>query len=404
MGKKMRAHKKKNQNTTKHPGGMPGLNEPRTRVQMDGLLQKISRPVRIFAVSIGLVFLLFIALWGFVNVKYLSPVNDKNTAKIMVDIPRGSGINTIGKILEESGVIRSRTIFKIYVDLYDRGSKLRAGTYELSPSMTVMEVINTVCSGDMGSNVAKILIKEGYTLKDIANVLQAQGVITDMQAFIKAVSDIDAYTEKYGFLKPVAEDKENRINPLEGYLFPDTYQVYRDATAQEIASKMVAQFADVYTATYEERAQQLGLTMDQVVTLASLIQTEAKAPDFKKVSAVFHNRLKVGMKLQSNATVQYVIDKKRLNLTNADIAIQSPYNTYQVKGLPEGPICNPGKDAIEAALYPDETYVKDKYLYFCLADPKTGQTVFSKTLDEHNANVAKYRPLWIEADKQNQTN
>ena len=99
---------------------------------------------------------------------------------------------------------------------------------------------------------------------------------------------------------------------------------------------------------------------------------------------------------------RYVIGVKRLNLTNADLATDSPYNTYKYKGLPEGPICNPGKDAIEAALYPDESYLKG-YLYFCLGDPEAGETVFSKTLEEHNANVEKYRPLWIEADKKNNT-
>ena len=111
--------------------------------------------------------------------------------------------------------------------------------------------------------------------------------------------------------------------------------------------------------------------------------------------------MKAGMPLQSCASVQYIIGVKRLNLTSEDLAIDSPYNTYKNKGLPEGPICNPGKEAIEAALYPDESFLEDNYLYFCLGDPETGETVFSKTLQEHNANVEKYRPLWIEADEKN---
>ena len=142
---------------------------------------------------------------------------------------------------------------------------------------------------------------------------------------------------------------------------------------------------DVSTAI---RAEEIGMTMDQVLTLASMIEKEAKKADFAKVSAVFHNRLDQGMLLQSDPTVHYVTGERRMALRQSDLAVDSPYNTYKVSGLPVGPICNPSPEAINAALYPDESYVAEKYLYFCSKDPNTGELYFSKTLEEHNVVVA----------------
>ena len=148
-----------------------------------------------------------------------------------------------------------------------------------------------------------------------------------------------------------------------------------------------------------ERAQELGMTMDEVVTLASMIEKEAKKGDFAKVSAVFHNRLKADMTLGSDVTIKCATGSQKMVLGDSELSVNSAYNTYTRKGLPVGPICNPSMDAIVAALYPDEQYVAQKYLYFCSTDPASGALHFSKTLDEHNAAVAMYRPLWEEYDK-----
>ena len=149
---------------------------------------------------------------------------------------------------------------------------------------------------------------------------------------------------------------------------------------------------------YQERADAMGMTMDQVITLASLIQKEAKDEDFAKTSAVFHNRLKKNMKLQSDVTIHYVTGLRKMSLDNNDLALNSPYNTYQVTGLPLGPICNPSAKAIEAALYPDETFVAEGYLYFCAKDPESGELHFSRTLAEHEQAVSIYAPLWKQYD------
>ena len=141
------------------------------------------------------------------------------------------------------------------------------------------------------------------------------------------------------------------------------------------------------------------MTMDQVITLASMIEKEAKQADFARVSAVFHNRLRSGMTLGSDVTVKYATGTTRMSLTNSDLAVDSPYNTYRRAGLPLGPICNPSAQAIRAALYPDEDFVAQNYLYFCSKDPDTGELYFSRTLEEHEAAVRIYAPLWQAYDE-----
>ena len=144
--------------------------------------------------------------------------------------------------------------------------------------------------------------------------------------------------------------------------------------------------------------------MDEVLTMASIIEREAKTEDFARVSAVFHNRLKKNMALGSDVTVNYLTGETRFILTTSELAIDSPYNTYVNKGLPLGPICNPSPDAISAALNPDAVFVAEQYLYFCAKDPASGELAFSKTLEEHNAAVAIYKPLWEAYDQEHGLN
>ena len=141
------------------------------------------------------------------------------------------------------------------------------------------------------------------------------------------------------------------------------------------------------------------MTMDQVLTLASLIEKEAKESDFARVSAVFHNRLKEGMKLESDVTIHYITGVRKMALADSDLAVSSPYNTYQVSGLPLRPICNPSPAAIRAALYPDDSMIQEKYLYFCAKEPESGELYFSKTLDQHKRAVESYAPYWQKYDE-----
>lgn len=208
--------------------------------------------------------------------------------------------------------------------------------------------------------------------------------------------------ESFQFLP---EQTEGRKYLLEGYLFPDTYEVFVDASAESIIIKMLNRFNEVFTDEYIARAQELGMTMDEVVTLASLIEREAQVDtDFAKVSAVFHNRIKQEMRLESCASLSYVLNVKKYTFTQTELATESPYNTYRRAGLPVGPISNPGKLAIEAALYPNQEYLDEGYLYFCngklqvtAADGTVTHDyalVFDKTYEEHQQHVLEYSPYW----------
>ena len=366
--------------------------------QLDQSLRGIARPTKIFAVSLCCVIVMIFAGVMFVNQKFLAPVDKNDTTLISVEIPRGSSVNTIARVLEEAGVLRSSTAFKLFVDLQDKSSKMKAGTYQFSKAMSLSEITEMLTTGSTTENVLKVLLKEGGTAEELGNTLATLG-LSDASAFLNNIKDTSPY-ENYAFIDEIKDKTAQRKVPLEGYLFPDTYLVYRDADTQTIINKFLQRFQQIYTPEYEARASELNMTTDEVITLASMIQMEAKTNDFKKVSAVFHNRLKANMKLGSDVTVQYALGKKKLNLTSEDTAVDSPYNTYKYAGLPVGPICNPGKDAIEAALWPDEDFVNQNILYFCLADPKTNELVYAKTLEEHNQNVEKYRPLWEAYDQE----
>lgn len=368
------------------------------RTKLQELWKRIPRGARVFGTSVIVSVLIICSAFGWVRHAFFSPVNMNSKEPITLEIELGSSVSSIARKLEDSGVIRNASVFKLMVDVYDRGSRMKAGTYEFSASMTMNEVMDIICTGATTTNVIKVFLPEGGTVNNLADTLFNLGLVDNAQTFIDAMKNPVAF-QSFSFLDEAVATKEKRIISMEGYLFPDTYLVYKDASIEQITSKFLTRFSDIFTDDYIQRAEELNMSLDQVLTLASIIQREARTNDFGKVSAVFHNRLKDGMSLGSDVTVQYVLNTSRINLTKDDIAVDSPYNTYKYKGLPPGPICNPGKDAIEAALWPDESYIKEKMLYFCLADPETGNLVFAKTLTDHNKNVERFRPLWIEYDK-----
>ena len=246
-----------------------------------------------------------------------------------------------------------------------------------------------------------ITVIPGWTVQDIAAMLKDKGVFKDTDAFL-ALCKRGEGVSGYYFVEDALKTAHvaDRKYLLEGYLAPNTYEIYTNATPAEILKKLLDQTDAVLTPEWQERASEIGLTVDQVLTLASLIEKEAKTPDFARVSAVFHNRLSEGMKLGSDVTIHYITGERRMALRDSDLAVQSPYNTYLYAGLPLGPICNPSSAAIQAALYPDETFIAEKYRYFCSKDPNTGELAFSKTLEEHNAAVAIYAPLWKKFDEE----
>jgi len=347
--------------------------------------------ISIFFISLAIV-IGGLGLAGWITYRhYFGPVNAHSDAIIEVEIPLGSSVTKVANILEEKGLIRNAAIFKYYVDFSNNSDKLKAGIYKLKPNMSLNQIIEEMTSGKALAVTKTFTIVPGSTVDSIAQSLVKQGIIKDKTHFLELAKSDDF--DSYWFIGDI-EDSAKRKYKLEGYLYPDTYQVYANANEEQIITKVLDQFDKVFSEEYKKRAEELNMTPDQIVTLASIIERESGAKNFTKVSAVFHNRLKKGMPLQSCATISYIKGKPLLYASASDIKIDSPYNTYKYKGLPAGPISNPGKSAIEAALYPDESYLNN-YYYFAVTDPETKEMAFSKTLAEHNKVVAKYRSVWI---------
>ncbi len=338
---------------------------------------------------------------SYFNRKFLMPVAPDDPTPVTVTIPSGSGASAIAKLLYEAGeegekgLISHKAVFKVYVDFKGKSGSLKAGTYVLSRNMSVKQIVDIICTGNPPAATVKFTITEGMTVETIADRLVETGLLENGERFLSLCADGAEFAESYRFIKTLTEaEGSERPYILEGYLFPDTYEVFADASEEEIINKMLTRFGDVYSKVYADRAEELGYTMDQVIILASMIEKEAKTFDFTKVSAVFANRLSADMVLASDATLEYVLKTGSLHLTAEQLEYPTPYNPPLYKGLPAGPISNPGAAAIEAALYPDEQYIADGYKFFCLMDKATGALVFARTEEEHNANVAKYRPNW----------
>ena len=365
------------------------------------VLWRVLRPVLVMAGSLLVVIGVLSSIWNAVYEEYLAPANTEDRSQIAFNVESGQSLTRVANNLEAAGLIRNRTVFKYYCDFAGMGQKIQAGSYLLTPSMTMSEIAEQLTMGDGNPIVRNITLIPGWTLEEFAASLVEKGVLADSQEFLDLCRTGTAFADYYYIADVLAtKNVQQRKYVLEGYLAPDTYEVYVTATAEDIIRKLLSQTDHVYPAAFQTRAEELGMTMDEVITLASLIQKEAKDSDFAKTSAVFHNRLRQGMKLQSDVTIHYVTGLRKMSLTNSDLALNSPYNTYQVAGLPLGPICNPSEAAIQAALYPDETYVAENYLYFCAKDPESGELHFSRTLQEHEQAVSIYAPLWKEYDAQ----
>ena len=361
---------------------------------------RVLRPVLVFVCSFVIICGLIYTGWQKVDEMFFAPTDSQNQEVVSFSVKSGSSLSAVSKNLEAAGLIHNHTVFKYMADFMGMGQKIQSGDYELTRAMSATEILNQLISGDGKPLTMKITIIPGWTVEDVANYLVEIKVLSSADEFLSLCKSGEAYNGYY-FIEEVMKTGtvSQRKYALEGYLSPNTYEIYTSSSADTLIKRLLTQTEAAYLSGYDERAQELGLTMDQVFTLASMIEKEAKTSDFAKVSAVFHNRLKAGMTLGSDVTVKYASGSQKMSLNDSDLAVDSPYNTYTHKGLPVGPICNPSMDAVVAALYPDEQYVAQKYLYFCSAEPESGKLVFSKTLEEHNKAVSYYRQYWEEYDK-----
>ena len=361
----------------------------------------ILRPVLIGLAALVLVFGLLSTGYGVIDQQFLSAVDPQDTTEVPFSIASGSSLTKVAGSLEQQGLIKNRSVFKYYCDFAGLGQKIQAGDYQLSKSMDMFAIADKLTTGDGRPITAKITLIPGWTVEDLAAQLKQQGVIADESAFLAQCRTGEGLTDYYFIQEELKTDRiQERKYLLEGYLSPNTYEVYTTASATDILKKFLDQTDKVFSFEWQEQAAREKLTIDQVLTLASLIEKEAKSPDFAKVSAVFHNRLDSKMTLGSDVTIHYITGERRMSLRRSDLSVESPYNTYLHAGLPLGPICNPSAEAIKAALYPDEVFVAERYLYFCSKDPDTGELHFSKNQEEHDRAVQIYAPLWQAYDQE----
>ena len=281
----------------------------------------------------------------------------------------------VSRRLEEYGVINNSRLFNLELFLMNRIRTYSAGTYTLNRNMTNTEVHHILRGTGRGQAPHEVItIPEGWTIEDMAAYFESRGFFT-AEEFI--------YVAHYGhFNFAFLLDKPDRPNGLEGYLFPDTYQIPVNPVPGDIIWRMLSRFDNIFTDEMRTQAYEMGLTLDEVVIMASIIEVETRLPSERPmVSQVIHNRIEIGMHLEMCSTVQYVLEEQRDRLTNEDTRIDSPYNTYLHPGLPIGPISNPGAAALRAVLNP----VDHDYLFFVLYNFETGQHFFSRDWETHNA-------------------
>lgn len=299
-------------------------------------------------------------------------VDPASTETVLVEIPQGSGLGTVAELLKGRGLIRSELGFKSQAKAMKAEADLKAGTYELSKAMSAEEIIDKLVAGAVYVERVKVVIPEGYELKQIVQRLEEAGLI-EPEAFQEAM-------ETGGYDYRIVSELPEGPGRMEGFLFPATYQIPKGASEQEIVTMLLGAFDRQFKSEWYDRAKELDMTVLEVVTLASIVEREAKLDSERPlIAGVFHNRLKIGKQLESCATVQYALGERKTRLYFKDLEVKSPYNTYKHTGLPPGPIASPGTRSIEAVLYPEAS----DYLFFRTSAKGDGSHDFSKTFQEH---------------------
>ena len=305
----------------------------------------------------------------------LTPFRGFSGEAVFVDVPPGAGPRAIAARLVEAGVVRDPTTFRVAVWLTGQARELKAGEYRFTAPLSAVEVVDVLARGAIYTQ--PVTFREGLTIAEMADVYVERG-LGSRAAFLEAAGDVS-----------LINDLDAAATDLEGYLFPDTYPVPRQMPAAALAAQMVRGFRGALTPALIAAAATQGLTVRQVVTLAALVEKEtAQDAERPLVAAVYRNRHRIGMPLQADPTVIYALQRAGRwngNLTRDDLALDSPYNTYRVAGLPPGPIAAPGRRALEAVVQPAAV----DYLYF--VSRNDGTHAFATTLAEHNRNVYEWQ-------------
>lgn len=325
------------------------------------------RPVLVLASVMGVVILLFVVKWTVIPVSWRAEADS-----VHVTIEPGDSMTRIVQRLEQAKVTEDGAGFLLLAKLSGKDREIQAGRYSFDKGMTLYSIFSKLVRGDV--TLREATIPEGLNIRQIAGILKRKIEIDSLE-FVRLATD-----------RRFADSVGISASNLEGYLFPDTYKFSWGTTPDRVARVMVEQFTRTFTDSLARRAEEIDLSLPQVVTLASMIEAEAKDGNERDlISAVYHNRMRRGMLLQCDPTVIYAMPDLNRPLLLKDLEVDSPYNTYRYPGLPPGPICNPGRASIVAALYPADV----NYLYFVATGE--GSHIFSTTLTQHNLARAKIK-------------
>ncbi|OAG28236.1 endolytic transglycosylase MltG [Thermodesulfatator autotrophicus] len=321
-------------------------------------------------------FLFFLLLIFYAGAWYydlsLPAAEGQKASTKIIFIEPGTPLKEVATLLEREGLIKNKWIFIFEAYLRGLTEKIKAGEYELDPRNPPRKILETLVKGRVVTHY--VTIPEGYNIYEIARLLDKAG-LCPREEFLKVVKD-----------KELLKELHVPGETAEGFLFPDTYAFWRGISCRLIVATMIKHFWEVWNQEFASRAEELGLSVKEVVTLASIVEKEAVVPHERPIIAsVFWNRLKRGMRLQADPTVRYAVKRFYSRLRYRDLRYRHPYNTYIYPGLPPGPICNPGRDSIKAVLYPAKT----DYLYF--VSKGDGTHHFSRTLREHERAVDIYQ-------------
>ena len=348
----------------------------------------IKKIMRYFMIAL----LLIVIIGGFFTWNYIKsetqPVDTAQTELVSFEIEQGASVKEVSKALEKEGIIRNSKLFNFYLK-FKNVSGFKSGLYHVSKSMTLDEIIAELSGAgkDKDQNATKVLIREGEQLTEIAKEVE-KSTKYSAEDFMAKVQDEDFLrylVQKFPKLLTQSYNGYQVKYVLEGYLFPATYDMNDSKTLQMLITEMVAKTDEVMS-KYYDKILESDYTLQQIMALASLIEKEGtKLEDRKKISSVFHNRIKENMKLQTDVSVQYALGEHKESLSLADLEVDSPYNLYLNYGVGPGPYNSPSEDSIVAALEPEKT----DYLYF-LADIHTKEIYYAKTYEEHLELKAKY--------------
>ncbi|MDA2922078.1 endolytic transglycosylase MltG [Patescibacteria group bacterium AH-259-L07] len=336
-------------------------------------------------IFLGYIIFVFIIIFLYFSFQD-SGVVEEETGKTIFSIKKGQGVKEISEKLEQQGTISNSKLFQLYAFLSNARTKFLPGEYRLPSEISFKKLVKTLTSQPSAPE-ATVTIVEGLTNSEIAKVLEENEIVTQ-QAFFTALDELShdrEFIASYEFLTDKVLDVPIDEARFQGYLFPDTYRFYQETTAEAVIRKMVKTFDEKLNTDIRAKIKELDKSIHEVITLTSIVEKEANLDqDRRLIADVFWDRLSINWALQSDATVNYILNTSKLQPTFEDTRTPSPYNTYLHPGLPPGPINNPSLSAIEATVDPIEND------YCCFLVTPDGVNIFSKTIEEHNQNKAKY--------------